>query len=129
MHIYIHIYIYIYTYIYIHIYIYIYIYIHIYIYTYTYLDIFGYIWSTSSTNGQNIDMDRNGRVSMARTGVSVFSHGVSLQVMQLLKDQKFEELCEALNRGMKLDVAYWVCAFSVTWNPWNIGWNDAGVAG
>ncbi|CAL1128062.1 unnamed protein product [Cladocopium goreaui] len=34
-------------------------------------------------------------------------------VMQLLKDQKFEELCEALNRRMKLDVAYWVCAFSV----------------
>ena len=47
--------------------------------------------------------------------------------MQLLKDQKFEELCEALNRRMKLDVAYWVCAFSVTWNTWNIGRNAAGV--
>ena len=43
-----------------------------------------------------------------------------LQVMQLLKDRKFDELCEALNRQMKLDVAYWVCAFSVTWNRRNI---------
>lgn len=34
-------------------------------------------------------------------------------VMQMLKDHRFGELCEALNRQMKLDVAYWVCAFSV----------------
>ena len=33
-------------------------------------------------------------------------------VVLLLKQRNFEELCKSLNHQMKLDVAYWICAFS-----------------
>lgn len=36
------------------------------------------------------------------------------KVVVMLQQRRFEDLCAALERYGKLDVAYWVCAFSAT---------------